>query len=229
MKILILDDDENIVSMISDFLTINNMTSVKAYDFDKALFYLKNSDIDLIILDVNLGDENYNGFEFCKKVRTFSTVPIIFLTAKTSQSDKILGLGLGGDDYLTKPFDPLELVARIRSLLRRSQIYDENLNKEEINIHNYIKLDMERRAVLIDNKMIELSSTEFYLLKYLLENSNRIVTRQEILLKVWNSELYTENIVNTYIMRLREKIEKDKNNPEYLLTIRGEGYLLKNL
>jgi len=225
MNILVVDDDKNIVSMISDFLYINQLTPLKAYSSKEVLYHLRNSTVDLIVLDVNLGDDN--GFELCKKIRATSRVPIIFLTAKIAQSDKILGLGIGGDDYLTKPFDPLELIARIKSILRRSQEYDLVHTEKIIFSHDHIQLNIQTRSVTVDNKPIDLSTTEFLLLKYLLENQGRILSRHELLINVWNSELYTENTVNTYIKRLRDKIERDKNFPEVLITIRGEGYILK--
>ncbi|MGB3368388.1 MAG: response regulator transcription factor [Acidaminobacteraceae bacterium] len=224
MKILVVDDDKKIVSMISDFLTIHNMTAVAAYTARDARRHSKDPDISLIVLDVNL--EHASGFDVCKEIRTYSNVPIIFLTAKITQSDKILGLGIGADDYLTKPFDPLELIARIRSNVRRSLSYIEKDTSGEI-IHKNIKIQTASHRVSIDNESIELSSTEYQLLIYLVENTARILTRRELLINVWNSEIYTENTVNTYIMRLRDKIEKDKNFPELLITIRGEGYLFR--
>lgn len=227
MKILVVDDDKNIVSMIIDFLIINNMEGIPAYSGKEAFERLERSPFDLIVLDVNLGDED--GFSICKKIRKTSNIPIIFLTAKIGQAEKILGLGIGGDDYLTKPFDPLELIARIKSIIRRSQEYDRNTSSESIELHHKsIVLNRTLRSVSIDGNPIELSSTEFNLLAYLMSNQNRILSRQELLKNVWNSELYTENTVNTYIMRLREKIELDKNHPEILITIRGEGYILKS-
>ncbi|MBN2899565.1 MAG: response regulator transcription factor [Clostridia bacterium] len=225
MNILVVDDDKNIVSMISDFLIINQLTPISAYTAEEAMTRIAERPVDLIVLDVNLGEAS--GFELCKKIREASNVPIIFLTAKIAQSDKILGLGIGGDDYLTKPFDPLELVARIKSNLRRSKAYGEP-SKETTELHcHHIILNTETRSVTVADTPIELSATEFHLLKYLMKNSNRILSRQELLINVWNSDLYTENTVNTYIKRLREKIEFDKNFPEILITIRGEGYILK--
>jgi len=224
MKVLVVDDDKNIVSMISDFLTIHNMTAIKAYTAEEALILSKNQDIDLIVLDVNL--ENASGFDVCKEIRKYSNVPIIFLTAKITQSDKILGLGIGADDYLTKPFDPLELIARIKSNIRRSQSY-KNKQVQDTIIHRNLSIHTASHKVRVDGNPIELSQTEYHLLIFLVENAGRILTRHELLVNVWNSDVYTENTVNTYIMRLRDKIESDKNLPELLITIRGEGYLLK--
>jgi len=226
MNILVVDDDKNIVSMISDFLTINDLVAIKAYNGRQAMECLEQKEIDLIVLDVNLGETS--GFDLCKKIRAHSTVPIIFLTAKIAQSDKILGLGIGGDDYLTKPFDPMELIARIKSNLRRNNKYSHSPSESSLLTHRHIEVNRTSHEVLIDGCQVELSSTEYQLLCYLIMHKDQILSRQTLLRDVWNSELYTENTVNTYIMRLRDKIEKDKNFPELLITIRGEGYILKS-
>jgi len=225
-KILVIDDDKNIVSMISDFMHIHNIETIKGYSGKDAVELSKNPDIDLIVLDINMDD--FDGFEACKQIREHTNIPIIFLTAKTSQSDKILGLGIGADDYLTKPFDPLELVARVKSNIRRSGEYGRKAIKSS-NILEVGDLDINKSThrVTRDNTTIELSATEYTLLMYLVENQNRILTRNEILINVWNSDIYTENVVNTYIMRLREKIELNKNEPRYLITVRGEGYIFQ--
>jgi len=223
MKILIVDDDKKIVSMIEDFMRINNIETISCYNGKDALRLANDSSIELIILDINMND--MTGFEVCKEIRKTTHVPIVFLTAKTTQADKILGLGIGGDDYITKPFDPLELVARVKSHIRRHQVYD-NEKQETIEIRDLI-INKKTHEVIIKNEPVELSSTEYALLLYLCENRNRILTRQELLTKVWKSHIYTENTVNMYIMRLRDKIELHKTEPEYLITIRGEGYVFK--
>lgn len=223
MKILIVDDDKKIVSMIEDFMRINNIETISCYNGKDALRLANDSSIELIILDINMND--MTGFEVCKEIRKTIHVPIMFLTAKTTQADKILGLGIGGDDYITKPFDPLELVARVKSHIRRHQIYD-NEKQETIEIRDLI-INKKTHEVIIKNEPVELSSTEYALLLYLCENRNRILTRQELLTKVWKSHIYTENTVNMYIKRLRDKIELHKTEPEYLITIRGEGYVFK--
>ena len=223
MKILIVDDDKKIVSMIEDFMLIHNIEVVKCYSSKKAIELAKDSTIELIILDINM--DEVNDFEVCKAIRSYTNIPILFLTAKTSQADKILGLGIGADDYITKPFDPLELVARVKSHIRRSNLYVKR-NSNIIKIR-YLEINPNTHQVYIKNNLIELSITEYNLLLYLSQNRNRIMTRQELLTNVWKSNIYTENTVNIYIMRLRDKIERYKHEPEYLITIRGEGYVFK--
>lgn len=224
MKILIVDDDKNIVSMINDFMQINNIETVKCYSGEDAIKLAKDPDINLIILDINM--DGISGFDTCKIIRNFSNVPIIFLTAKITQHDKILGLGIGADDYITKPFDPIELVARVKTNIRRSNSYNKKSKiNQNIIIYKNIKIDTSTHKLTINNDIINLSSTEYALLIYFINNSNRIITRKELLINVWNSEMYTLNTVNTYIKRLRDKIEEDKYFPQLLITIRGEGYL----
>lgn len=221
MKILAVDDDKNIVSMISDFMQISNIETVKCYSGEDAIKLAEDPDIKLIILDINM--EGISGFDTCKSIRSFSNVPIIFLTAKITQQDKILGLGIGADDYITKPFDPVELIARVKTNIRRSDSYS-NINHNIIT-YGSISVNISTHKVTAYNRSINLSSTEYTLLLYFINNPSRIITRKELLINVWNSEIYTENTVNTYIMRLRDKIEENKNFPQLLITIRGEGYL----
>ncbi|WP_430886337.1 response regulator transcription factor [Fusibacter sp. JL216-2] len=223
-KILIIDDDKNIVSMISDFMHIHNIETQAGHSGQDAIDMSKDPSIDLIVLDINM--KGIDGFEACKRIRQHSSVPIIFLTAKTTQSDKILGLGIGADDYLTKPFDPLELVARVKSNLRRVAEYTHN-SRNDILESGSLALNLATHQVKIDGKQLDLSATEYTLLVYLFKNSNRILSRKELLKNVWNSDIYTENTVNTYIMRLREKIEINKHEPHFLITIRGEGYIFR--
>lgn len=223
-KILIIDDDKNIVSMISDFMHIHNIETVAGYSGQDAIEMAQDPDVDLIVLDVNMA--GIDGFEACKQIRARSSVPIIFLTAKTTQSDKILGLGIGADDYLTKPFDPLELVARVKSNLRRVTDYTQTVNEHTLRAKG-LSINTVTHQVEIDGKALDLSATEYTLLVFLFQNANRILTRKDLLKNVWNSDIYTENTVNTYIMRLREKIEDKKHEPRFLITVRGEGYIFK--
>lgn len=223
MKVLIVDDDKKIVSMIEDFMKIHNIETISCYNGKDAMEIAADPCIELIILDINMGD--VSGFEVCKEIRKHTHVPILFLTAKTAQADKILGLGIGADDYITKPFDPLELVARVKSHIRRYQIYDKE--KQDIITIRDLIINKKTHEVTLKGEPVELSTTEYALLLYLTENRNRILTRQELLTKVWKSHIYTENTVNMYVMRLREKIEQHKTEPEFLITIRGEGYVFK--
>ncbi|WIF95753.1 response regulator transcription factor [Caminicella sporogenes] len=225
-KIMVVDDEKKIVHMISQFMKINNLEVVPAYSGKEAIEKL-NSDIKLVILDISM--ENLDGMETCKIIRKKTNIPIIFLSAKSSQYDKVLGFGIGADDYITKPFDPIELVARVKAHIRRYKEYNNsnpNANKNIIKFDN-IEIHINAHKVLKNGKEINLSTTEFNLLLFFINNVHTVLTRKQILNNVWKSELYDENTVNTYVKRLRHKIEDNKSNPKYIKSIRGIGYIFE--
>lgn len=217
-RILVVDDEKKIVNMIAEFMKVNDIFVTPAYSGEEALQVLDNT-IKLIILDINMND--LDGIEVCKKIRDKSNVPIIFLTANASQYTKVLGFGMGADDYVTKPFDPIELVARVKAHIRRYKNYDVK-NDTHVNIGN---LCIDRRAYRVTKNNIEinLSSTEYALLLFFIDNINTVLTRKQILNNVWESDLYDHATVNTYVKRLRDKIS-DKEN-RYIRSIRGTGYI----
>lgn len=222
-KIMIVDDEKDIVFMLSEFMKANDIEVVKAYSGYEALMKLDDS-IQLLILDINMTD--LNGLETCKKIRERFNLPILFLTAKSSQYDKVIGFGIGADDYITKPFDPVELVARTKAHLRRY----ENYNTKHTNSYNPItfgdiKIIRNARKVLKNDEELSLSNTEFNLLLYLIDNAQTVLTRKQILMQVWESSLYDENTVNTFIKRLRHKIEDNKDTPVFIKSVRGVGYI----
>lgn len=221
--ILVVDDDKAIVKMISNFMKIYGFEVISALNGETALKRFDNS-IDLILLDIGMND--INGVELCKIFREKTNVPIIFLTASSTQSDKILGFGVGADDYITKPFDPIELIARIQAQVRRYRQYD-GLSKEASNIIEFgdIKIYSDSYNVFKNNSKINLTPTEFNLLMYFINNTNKVLTRKQILNHVWKSDIYDENTVTTYIKRLREKIEDVKSSPKYIKSVRAIGYI----
>jgi len=221
-KIMIVDDEKNIVFMLQEFMKVNSIDVVGAYSGEEALSKL-DENIKLILLDINM--DGINGMETCKLIRKKSNIPIIFLSSKSSQYDKVVGLGIGADDYITKPFDPVELVARVKAHLRRSRDY--NKSNETVSIINFgdITIIRNSKKILKKNKEIQLSPTEFNLLLYLVDNAQTVLSRKQILINVWESSIYDENTVNTYIKRLRHKIEDSKENPLYIKSVRGFGYI----
>ncbi len=222
-KIMIVDDEKDIVFMLSEFMKANEIDVVKAYSGYEALMKLDDS-IQLMILDINMAD--LNGLETCKKIREKSNIPILFLTAKASQYDKVIGLGIGADDYITKPFDPVELVARTKAHLRRYENYNTtHTNSSQPIEFGNIKIIRNARKVLKNDIEISLSNTEFNLLLYLIDNAQTVLSRQQILMQVWESTHYDENTVNTFIKRLRTKIEDNKDTPVFIKSVRGVGYL----
>lgn len=221
-KILVVDDEKKIVDMIGEFMKVNSIAVVPAFSGEEAITKV-NDDIKCIILDINM--DRIDGIEACKRIREVSNIPIIFLTANASQYTKVLGFGMGADDYVTKPFDPIELVARVKAHIRRYQDYD---NKHrDIESFGNIRLDRTAHRVLKNGNEISLSTKEYSLLLYFLDNANKALSRREILYAVWKSELYDATTVNTYVKRLRDKIEDDKNNPKYIKAVRGMGYILE--
>lgn len=225
-RVLVVDDDKSIVQMVSEFMKLYGIEAITAYSGETAVNKLDDS-ISLILLDINM--KELSGIELCKIFRERTNVPIIFLTANSSQYDKVLGLGIGADDYITKPFDPIELVARVKAHIRRYSQYghgNQNEGGETIEFGN-IKILRDSHRVLKDGTELSLTSTEYNLLLYFVENQGKVLSRKQLLNNVWKSDMYDENTVTTYIKRLREKIEDDKGNPKFIKSVRSVGYIFE--
>jgi len=224
-KILIVDDEKDIVDLISYNLEKERFSTVKAYDGETALRLAKTQKPDLIILDLMLPE--MNGLDVCRAIRhNPETVglPIIMLTAKSDEVDKIIGLEIGADDYVTKPFNIKELIARVRSILRRLQERKNDSVKKEFKYED-LKINYTSCLVSVSGKEVTLSPTELKLLFFLSQNPGRVYSRSQIIDHVWNDETFiTDRAVDVHIRRLRSQIEKDMENPQYILTIRGFGY-----
>jgi DNA-binding response OmpR family regulator len=225
-KILVVDDEREIVHMIKDFLQIYSLEVVEAYSGEEALEKLDER-VRLVILDINM--EGMSGIDTCKKLREITNIPIIFLTAKSSQSDKVLGLGIGGDDYMTKPFDPIELVARVKACIRRYWEYNGQALEEHDEVIRFGPLIIypEHYRVLKDGIPVTLTGKEFELFLYMVRNVGLVMTKEQILNKIWGSNAYDYNVVSTNIKRLRRKIEEDPDNPVYIKTVWGVGYVFE--
>lgn len=223
-KIMVVDDEIEIAEMIEDFLRLENIEVVKANSGEKALELFDDS-IDLVVLDVNM--DGISGIDTCKEIRKKSFTPVIFLTCNNSQSDMLLGLGVGADDYISKPFNPIELVARIKANIRRAESYNRGSISDEIITFDDIAVYRKRFKVYKSNVDVKISTKEFELLVYLMENAYIVLKRDQILNHVWGDTFYDENLVNTTIKRLRRKIEDDPENPEYIKTIWGAGYVFQ--
>ncbi len=222
-KILIVDDNSEIRDIIKVLLTSENFEVFEA-DSPKSALEILSSKIDLIILDVMMPD--MSGFDLCRTIRKTSNVPILFLTAKTSNSDLIMGYSSGGDDYLAKPFSYSELVARVKGLLRRYTIYKGKVESNEFIEYNGLRLNCTQNKVWKKEVPIDLTDTEYNILKYLMFNRGQIFSVQNIYEEIWN-EKYIQSSSNTimvFIRKLREKIEDDPKHPVYILTIWGKGY-----
>lgn len=225
-KVLVVDDEKLIVKGIRFSLEQEGMEVDCAYDGEEALEAIKNNEYDVVLLDVMI--PKMSGFEVCQNVREFSEVPIIMLTAKGDDMDKILGLEYGADDYITKPFNILEVKARIKAIMRRSKKEATNSRPNKLIVKGDLKLDVEGRNVKIGDKEINLTAKEFDLLELLLTNPNKVYSREKLLSIVWGYE-YPGDVrtVDVHIRRLREKIESNPSEPKYVFTKWGVGYFFK--
>ena len=224
-RVLVVDDEKLIVKGIRYSLEQDGMEVECAYDGEEALALAKQQSFDMILLDVML--PKLNGFEVCQQIREFSNVPIIMLTAKGEDMDKILGLDYGADDYMTKPFNILEVKARIKAILRRSAKLAEKADDSMI-IAKDMKLDREGRRVYIEDREINLTAKEFDMLELLVLNPNKVYSREKLLKIIWGED-YPGDVrtVDVHIRRLREKVEKKPSDPQYVHTKWGVGYYYK--
>jgi two-component system response regulator VicR len=225
-KVLVVDDEKPISDIIKFNLTKEGYQIITAFDGEEALNQVRTTQPDLILLDVML--PKLDGFQVLRKIRETNQVPVIMLTAKEEEVDKVLGLELGADDYITKPFGMRELIARVKANLRRT---DNGSMSGSHGDHPFqleagdLKIDFERYEVSKKGKVIELTLREFELLKYLSTQDNQIFTREHLLKDVWGYEYFGDiRTVDVTVRRLREKIEDDSSNPKYILTKRGVGY-----
>ncbi len=222
---LIIDDEIALSESTCEYF---NMFDVKTYwvSNEKDCYnFLLNNTVDLMLLDINLGESS--GFEICKKLRRDSDIPILFISARTSDDDILLALGIGGDDYIQKPYSLSILLAKVKAVLKRY-----NTSKEKItnNTENYVcfgvfKLDFYSERLYKEGQEIKLKTMEYKLLSYLIQNRNRPVTKEELFSNVWTDNFTGDSTLNVHIRRLREKIEKNPNEPQYIKTVWGKGYI----
>lgn len=225
-RVLVVDDEKLIVKGIRFSLEQDGMEVTCAYDGEEALQYAREQEFDMILLDVML--PKLTGFEVCQQIREFSNVPIIMLTAKGDDMDKILGLEYGADDYITKPFNILEVKARIKAIIRRTAKTEEKKDTSQRIVAGEMVIERENRRVYIDNKEINLTAKEFDVLELLATNPNQVYSREKLLTLVWGAD-YPGDVrtVDVHIRRLREKIEKNSSEPKYVHTKWGVGYYFK--
>ena len=228
-NILICDDDKDIVSALDIYLTSEGYKTYKAYDGLEALKMVDQHDIHLVLLDVMM--PGLDGIRTTAKLRESKNIPIILLTAKSEDSDKILGLNIGADDYITKPFNPIEVIARVKSQLRRYTTLGGREKIEDNVIRNGgIALDDGAKSVTVDGESVSLTPIEYNILKLLLRSPGRVYSTSQIYEQVWNDpSLGSENTVAVHIRHLREKIEIDPANPRYIKVVWGLGYKMEKL
>jgi two-component system KDP operon response regulator KdpE len=221
-KILVVDDEPRMVQMIAMNLKLEGYEVISAPDGYQALEKVTKEMPDLILLDIMMPD--MDGFETLKRVREISSVPVIFLSVKAEEPDRVHGLDLGADDYITKPFSPRELVSRIKAVLRRMGS-ENTVKKTEIKVDAELTIDFDQRRVIVRGKEVRLRATEYRLLYQLVTNAGKLMSHETLLSRVWGPEYQDEDqYVRLYITYLRQKIEKDPKNPHYILSERGLGY-----
>lgn len=226
-RILVVDDEPRMIGFIRLNLELEGHHVIEAHNGLEALELIRTQLPDLVLLDVMMPD--LDGFETLRMLREFSSIPVIMLTAKGDENDKVYGLELGADDYVTKPFGPRELSSRIKAVLRRAEMPSTSPEEAILRIDNRLSIDFNQREVIVEGERIKLRPTEYRLLYHLIENAGWTVPHDQLLAKVWGYEYRDEaHYVRLYVNYLREKIEKDPSNPEYILTERGVGYRFVN-
>ena len=228
--ILVVDDEKELADVLDLYLTNDGYTVHKCYTGAEALDCMEHTDLDLAILDVMLPDAD--GFQLCKKLREKSYCPIIMLTARTADGDKIMGLTIGADDYITKPFNPLEVVARVKTQLRRYRLYNSSAPEPEKEIHEYdirgLVINRDNHKCFLFGKEVQLTPLEFSVLWYLCERQGVVVPSEELFEAVWGEKyLKNNNTVMAHIGRLREKLDEPARSPRFIKTVWGVGYTIE--
>jgi DNA-binding response OmpR family regulator len=223
-RILVVDDEPRYVRLMEANLIAEGFQVLKAYDGQTAVDMVADKQPDLVLLDVMM--PGLSGFGACERIREFSSVPIIMVTAKGEEQDRVRGLDLGADDYIVKPFSATELLARVRAVLRRAQVSGSSFQQAIFN-HGNLKIDLARAEVFKDNKMVFLSATEYRLLLQFVHNQGSILTSEDLLVNVWGPEYRDDKeILWVSISRLRQKLEDDPRNPQHIVTRSGMGYTM---
>lgn len=225
--ILIVEDEESLADPLAFLLRKEGFEPIVAHDGQTALAEFERHDVDIVLLDLML--PGMSGTDVCKQLRATSSVPVIMVTARDSEIDKVVGLELGADDYVTKPYSSRELIARIRAVLRRgadvSADAGEEDNDEQILVGGRVRMDVERHTVSVDGQPVSMPLKEFDLLEYLLRNAGRVLTRGQLIDRIWGADYVGDTkTLDVHVKRLRSKIEAEPSRPEHLVTVRGLGY-----
>ena len=225
-NILACDDDKDIVKALKIYLSSEGLNVIEAYNGREAIEQFAKNDIKLVLMDVMMPE--MDGIEATMELRKTSNVPIILLTAKSEYSDKILGLNIGADDYITKPFNPIEVVARVKSQLRRYTQFGSDAPKDGLIRNGGIEMDDKSKKVTLDGEPVSLTPTEYSILKLFVQNPGEVFSPKDIYRRVWNEDpLGAENTVLVHIRHIREKIEIDPANPHYIVVVFGHGYKME--
>jgi len=219
---LIIDDEKELANNTSEYFNMFDVKTAAVYSSAEANTFLASNEPSLVLLDINLSDGS--GFELCKKIRQTMNIPILFVSARNTDDDKIIALNIGGDDYIEKPYSLGVLLAKVKVVLKRFAGTGTESGKKTDFDDGYLKTDSANKTVFVNGTEKKITSIEFKLLDYLIENRNRLVTKNEIFDKVWNDKFTTDGTLNVHIRKIREAIERDPQDPKYIITVWKEGY-----
>ncbi len=212
---LIIDDEKVLADSTAEYFNLFGVNTVAVYGADGCRAFFRDNTAELILLDINLGDGS--GFDLCRKLRNTTDIPILFISARTSDDDKIVALNIGGDDYVQKPYSLGVLLAKVKAVLKR---YGGTAEYSD----GYLTVNFETKQVKVNGGAVKLTALEFRLLAYLIENKGKVISKKELFEKVWEDKFTGDGTLNVHIRRLREAIESNPNEPEYILTVWGDGY-----
>ncbi len=214
---LIVDDEKLLADSTAEYFNLFGVSTTVVYGADECRSFFKDNTAELILLDINL--EDGSGFDLCRKLRQTTNIPILFISARTSDDDKIVALNIGGDDYVQKPYSLGVLLAKVKAVLKRfGKACDAGYSD------GYLTVDFAAKQAYVGGNLIKLTALEYKLLSYLIENKGKVVSKKELFERVWEDKFTGDGTLNVHIRRLREAIEKNPNNPEYILTVWGDGY-----
>ena len=219
---LIIDDEKELANNTCEYFNMFDVKTAAVYSSAEANTFLASNEPSLVLLDINLSDGS--GFELCKKIRQTMNIPILFVSARNTDDDKIIALNIGGDDYIEKPYSLGVLLAKVKVVLKRFAGTGTESGKKTDFDDGYLKTDSANKTIFVNGTEKKITSIEFKLLDYLIENRNRLVTKNEIFDKVWNDKFTTDGTLNVHIRKIREAIEKDPQDPKYIVTVWKEGY-----
>ena len=217
---LIIDDEKELADNTRDYFDLFDVKSYSVYGRDEALDFLKENEVSLILLDINLGDGS--GFELCKKIREEIDIPILFISARNTDDDKLIALNIGGDDYIEKPYSMGVILAKVKIFLKR--FGKSNPSASDVYEDSRISVDKVNKTLTVEGNVKKLTSLEFTLLSYLTDNPGRLITKKELFDNVWKDKFTSDGTLNVHIRKLREAIEKDPQEPSYIVTVWKEGY-----
>lgn len=215
---LIIDDERLLADSTAEYFNLFGISTVAVYDALGCRRFFKDNSAGLILLDINLG-QTESGFELCKELRESTDIPLLFISARTSDDDKIVALNIGGDDYVQKPYSLGVLLAKVKAVLKRY-----GGSAESVYSDGYLTVDFISKQITADGNAVKLTALEFRLLSYLMENKGKVISKKELFEKVWGDRFTGDGTLNVHIRRLREAIEKNPNAPEYIQTVWGDGY-----